>query len=119
MATAYIVAKVEDVPAGTHLVAEVAGREVGVFNIEGIYYALPNVCLHQSGPLCRGAVSGTVIANAETGWQREWVNDGQIVVCPWHALEFNITTGQCLAFPQRRLRTYPVRVEGNQIIVDI
>ena len=117
MAAEHVVARIEEVPEGSHLVVEVAGREVGVFNIGGRYYALPNVCIHQSGPLCRGAVSGTVTANAETGWQREWVNDGQIVVCPWHALEFNITTGQCLAFPQRRLRTYSVKVENDQITV--
>ena len=36
--------------------------EIGVFNVDGQYYALPNVCLHQFGPLCAGRISGTLSA---------------------------------------------------------
>src|SRR5258707_13128042 len=110
--TEYVVANVDDLPEGKHIVVNVRGREIGVFNVRGRYYALPNVCLHQNGPLCRGAISGTVIASAETGWKRAWGHDGEIIVCPWHSLEFNITTGQCLAYPHRSLPTYKVKVEG-------
>jgi nitrite reductase (NADH) small subunit len=117
MTQSYVVARVEDVPEGQHILVEVRGREIGLFNVRGRYYALPNACFHQNGPLCRGAVSGTVVANAETGWKRKWVYEGEIIVCPWHALEFNITTGQCLAYPKRRLPTWEVKVEGGQIIV--
>jgi nitrite reductase/ring-hydroxylating ferredoxin subunit len=113
----YEVATVEDIPEGQHIVVSVQGREIGVFNIRGRYYALPNVCFHQNGPLCLGAVSGTVIANSETGWKRTWGNEGEILVCPWHSLEFNVTTGQCLAYPKRRLPTYEVRVEDDRIKV--
>jgi nitrite reductase/ring-hydroxylating ferredoxin subunit len=45
------------------------------------------------------------------------VHEGQILTCPWHRLEFNITTGQCLAFPRRKLRSDPVTVEDGQIKV--
>jgi len=113
----YVVATVEDIPDGQHIVVKVHGREIGVFNVRGQYYALPNVCIHQNGPLCRGAVSGTVMASAETGWKRTWTNDGEIIVCPWHSLEFNVTTGQCLAYPKRRLPTYEVKLEDNEIKV--
>lgn len=119
MAAEHVVAGVEEIPEGKHIVVNVNGREIGVFNVRGQYYALPNVCIHQNGPLCRGAVSGTLRASAETGWKREWVHDGEIIVCPWHALEFNITTGQCLAHPRRRLPTYGVSVKDDQIIVEI
>ena len=111
----YTVANIEDVPEGQHIIVQVRGREIGVFNVGGRFYALPNACFHQNGPLCRGAVSGTVACSAETGWQRAWVHDGEIIVCPWHSLEFNITNGQCLAFPNRRLPTYEVRVGDGQI----
>lgn len=117
MSAEYAVASVSDVPEGQHIVVAVQGREIGIFNVHGQYYALPNACFHQNGPLCRGAVSGTVIASAETGWKKAWAFEGEIVVCPWHALEFNITTGQCLAYPKRRVPTYAVRVEGGQIKV--
>ena len=114
---AYPVAKVGEVPEGTHTVVEVRGREVGLFNVRGRYYALPNACFHQNGPLCKGATSGTVICDAETGWKRTWGRDGEIIVCPWHSLEFDVTTGQCLAYPKRKLPTWEVQVEGDQISV--
>jgi nitrite reductase (NADH) small subunit len=114
---AYAVAQVDDLPEGRHMVVEVRGREIGLFNVHGQYYALPNACFHQNGPLCRGAISGTVVVNAETGWKRTWACEGEIIVCPWHALEFNVTTGQCLAYPKRRLPSWEVKVEGTQIMV--
>jgi 3-phenylpropionate/trans-cinnamate dioxygenase ferredoxin subunit len=115
MTEEYVVATVDELPEGQHIVVEIGNREFGVFNVRGNYYALPNVCFHQNGPLCKGAVSGTVIASVETGWKREWTLDGEIIVCPWHSLEFNITTGQCLAYPNRHLPTYRVKVDGQQI----
>ena len=117
MSQPYVVAKVADVPEGEHLVVEVRGRSIGVFNVHGRYYALPNACFHQNGPLCQGAVSGTVIATAATGWQRAWQHEGEIIVCPWHALEFDITTGQCLAYPKRKLPTWEVQVNGDDLTV--
>jgi nitrite reductase/ring-hydroxylating ferredoxin subunit len=117
--TDYVVASAQDVADGQHILVNVRGREIGIFNIKGRYYALPNVCLHQNGPLCRGAVSGTVVANAETAWKRAWTREGEIIVCPWHSLEFDIATGACLAYPNRKLPTYPVRVEDQQLIVSL
>jgi nitrite reductase/ring-hydroxylating ferredoxin subunit len=119
MTVEYDVAHVADVPEGAHIVVEVAGREVGVFNVQGSYYALPNVCFHQNGPLCRGTVSGTLAASAETGWKLAWVHEGEIIVCPWHSLEYNIATGQCLAYPSRRLPTYLVRIDDERIKVTL
>jgi nitrite reductase/ring-hydroxylating ferredoxin subunit len=117
MSAEYVVARVEDLPEGTHKVVEAGGREIGIFNVRSHYYALPSNCLHQNGPLCRGTASGTVEANAETGWKPEWVRDGEIIVCPWHTAEFDIITGQCLADPRRRLTTYEVTVVGSEIKV--
>lgn len=117
MSAEYVVARVQDLPEGTHLVVMAKGREIGLFNVHGRYYAIPNVCVHQNGPLCRGAVSGTVKATAETSWKRAWVHEGEIIVCPWHSMEYNVTTGQCLAYPNRRLPTYEVRIVGQEIKV--
>ena len=115
----HIVARVGDIPEGQRLIVKIGEREVGVFNVHGQYYALPNICIHQAGPLCTGRISGTLVANAATQWKFQWAFDGEIITCPWHALEYNITTGQCLAFPKRRIRSYPVKVEDGQIIVVI
>jgi len=113
--TEYAVATISDFPAGTHRVVKVGSREIGIFNIGGKFYTLPNRCPHQLGPLCKGKISGTLIANQNTVWRPEWVHDGEIVTCPWHGLEYHVPTGQCLAFPEIRLRTYEVWVEDGTV----
>jgi nitrite reductase (NADH) small subunit len=117
MVRAYCVAQVTDIPEGTRRIVQVGDRQIGIFNVHGQYYALPNFCIHQGGPLCEGRVSGTVTANAATKWEFQWGFEGEIVTCPWHGLEFNIVTGQCVALPRRQLRTYPVVVDNGQIKV--
>src|SRR3954469_14707512 len=110
-----LVGTVEDLPEGSHKLVTVEGREMGIFNVHGNFYALPNACFHQNGPLCLGATSGTLIATEETEWKPAWVQEGEIVVCPWHSLEFNIVTGQCLAYPRKRLSSQCLRVRNGQI----
>lgn len=114
-----VLAEIEDFPAGTHRVVDVDGREIGVFNVDGRFYALPNLCPHQLGPLCAGRVSGTLAAKPETDWRPQWVHDGEIVTCPWHGLEYHVPTGQCLAYPEIRLRTYDVWVEDGAVKIRV
>ena len=70
-----------------------ANRELGVFNIDGSLHAIPNLCPHQRGPLCAGAVSGTIDYGPHTDWKLAWIWDGEVVTCPWHSLEFHVPTG--------------------------
>jgi nitrite reductase/ring-hydroxylating ferredoxin subunit len=93
----------------------VNGREIGIFHLQDGFYALPNLCPHQIGPLCKGRVSGTLASTAATNWKLQWVNDGEIVTCPWHGLEYHIPTGQCLAYPEIKLRSYEVWVEDGEV----
>jgi nitrite reductase (NADH) small subunit len=116
----HVVGDLADFPPGSHKVVRVGGRQIGVFNIVGTLYALPNLCPHQTGPLCETKrMTGTLESTAATGWLRIWVRDGEIVTCPWHGLEYHVPTGQCLAFPEIRLRTYDVKVEGNVVMVSV
>jgi nitrite reductase (NADH) small subunit len=113
-----VVGRLADFPEGTHRVVQVAGREVGIFNVHGTLHALPNLCPHQTGPLCTAArTTGTLVADAEHGHAPRWALDGEIVACPWHGLEYHIPTGRCLAFPEISLRTYPVWVDGEDVVV--
>jgi nitrite reductase (NADH) small subunit len=91
----------------------VAGKEIGIFNVRGNFYAIPNACIHQNGPLCLGAISGMLIADADTAWKRVWAQEGEVVVCPWHSLKFNVVTGQCLAYSTKKLPTYQLRVDDG------
>jgi nitrite reductase (NADH) small subunit len=108
--TTYVVARGDEIPPGERKIVEVAGRSIGVFNVDGSYYALRNACPHQGAPLCLGSIQGT----AETSRPGEyvWGREGQILRCPWHGWEFDLTTGRSVFNPHRmRVRSYPVTVE--------
>jgi nitrite reductase (NADH) small subunit len=111
----YVVAEAADFLVNTHRVVEVGTRKIGVFNLDGQFYALPNLCPHQLGPLATGKVSGTLTARQETGYKLEWTMEGEIVTCPWHGLEYHISSGQCLAYSEIKLRTYPVWIEDGLV----
>jgi nitrite reductase (NADH) small subunit len=110
-----VVGRVADFPDGTHRVVDVDGRSVGVFNIGGRLYGLLNRCAHQGGPLCEARrTTGTLVGD---GRRLEWAHEGEIVACPWHGLEYHVPTGQCLAFAHIRVRTYEVKVVGDEVVV--
>jgi nitrite reductase (NADH) small subunit len=118
--TEAVVGRLDDFPEGTHRVVEVGGRQVGVFNIAGRLYGLPNLCPHQTGPLCEGrAVTGTLTADAESDWRPRWTMEGEVVTCPWHGLEYHVPTGRCLAFPQITLRRFEVTVRDGDVVVSV
>ena len=113
----YVVGREADLPPGAHKVVRIRNLEVGVFNVDGTFYALPNMCPHQYGPLCEGTVGGAMRCGAETGWRFQWGRNGEILTCPWHGLEFDLKTGECLATKIHRVRQYPVRVVAGEICV--
>jgi nitrite reductase (NADH) small subunit len=116
--TEHVVGKACDVPPGSHRVVKIGRREIGVFNIDGVYYGLPNLCPHQTGPLCEGTgATGTLVSRAHNDWRFEWVYEGEIVACPWHGLEYHVPTGRCLAFPEIQLRRYDVVDDDGELKV--
>jgi nitrite reductase (NADH) small subunit len=115
----YGVARAEEVPAGAHRIVRAGNRELGLFNIAGEYHAIPNLCPHQRGPLCEGSVSGTLDYGPHTDWRLAWIWEDEVVTCPWHGLEFHVPTGQCLALPGIRLKTFAVRNEDGEILVTV
>jgi nitrite reductase/ring-hydroxylating ferredoxin subunit len=118
--TEVVVGRIADFPQGTHRVVQAGRREIGVFNIGGDLYALPNICPHQTGPLCAGRIAtGTLQADAETDWKPRWVMEDEVIACPWHGLEYHVPTGQCLAYPEITLRRYPVSVRDGDVVVTI
>ena len=70
-------------------------------NVAGDVYAMAGVCLHRGGPLGQGALHGNH------------------VVCPWHAWEWDCRTGANDYNPDQKLATYPVKIEGEDILIDI
>ena len=121
--TSVVVGRVEEIPPGQRkLVVPFRGRAgIGVFNIDGAFYALRNLCPHKSGPLCTGFISGRMVADLPPTTPDEgglaYADEGQIIRCPWHLWEFEIATGACLVDPGVRVKTYPVLIDDGQIIV--
>ncbi len=88
-----------DVPAGTGTVAEVGDHAIALFNIDGTFYAIDNTCIHRGGPLGEGEL------------------EGDCVSCPWHNWTYNVKTGACLTNPAAKVKTYEVKVEGENVTV--
>ena len=118
--TEVVVGRVADFPEGTHKVVLAGRREIGVFNIGGRFYGLPNVCPHQTGPLCAGRIAtGTLVADGDSDWKPRWTMQDEVIACPWHGLKYHVPTGQCLAYPEITLRRYPVEVRGDEVVVTV
>jgi len=111
----HIVATVDEIPPGGRKIVDVAGRSIGVFNLDGEYYALRNRCPHQGGELCRGPVSGFVTSSGPGDYQVE--RPGEFLRCPWHGWEFDIRSGQSWFDPGKtRVRAYEVFVSpGTEV----
>ncbi len=121
--TRVVVAKVWEIPPGERkIVVPFRGRAgIGVFNVKGDLFALRNICPHKRGPLCTGELTGRIEAAGPPSSQAAEVSvdgDGEILRCPWHQWPFEIATGRCLVDPKARVKTYPVRVVGNDIVVE-
>ncbi len=43
---------------------------------------------------------------------------GEIPRCPWHQRAFDIASGRCLVNPRLRAKTYPVKIDGDDIVVE-
>ena len=86
-----------DVKPGQGIVAEVNGKTVAVFNIDGAFHAIDNTCIHRGGPLGEGELEGSV------------------VTCPWHGWQYDVSTGACVANPAAKVERYEVKVEGTDV----
>jgi len=112
----HVVATVDEIAPGSCKLATIKGREIGVFNVAGAFYALANRCPHAGGPMCRGTVGPLVRSTVPGEYRLE--RDGEFLRCPWHGWEFDIKTGQSWCDPSRiALRTYAAKVEPGMEVV--
>ena len=113
----YRVAPLAELDAdGDRLIVDVEGQEVAVFRIDGEYHALPNYCPHQAAPLCEGSLTGRMVVG-EDGWEWEYVQEGEIITCPWHGWKFNVRTGTNIKDQSVAVPTYDVEVEDDDLYV--
>ncbi len=102
MVRSITVAKTSDVKPGQMKSFDVNGKRILVANWEGTYFATEDVCTHDNGTLSDGELI-----------------DGEIE-CPRHGGRFDVRTGAVAALPPMfPIKTYPVHIEGDQILVDL
>src|SRR5260221_4435491 len=88
-------------PPGSMLEFRTGDRQVAICNVGGQFHAIDNECPHHGGPLAQGALHG------------------KMVVCPFHAWEFDCTTGECDFNPAIQVKRYTMKVEGGELFVDM
>lgn len=99
---------------GERRIIEVEGlpHSIGVFNVDGTFHALANVCPHQLAPLCEGEITGETVSDKVDDYRR--IREGEVIQCPWHGWKFNIEDGTSVFNPHElRTRTYEVAVEES------
>ena len=91
-----------DVAEGAAIKIESGDLTFAVFNVEGEFYVMDDVCSHGPGSLSEGFIEGDVIE------------------CPFHQGQFNIRTGEVVMPPcMIPQKTYPVAVEDGKILIDV
>lgn len=93
------VARLSDLDVRGRTVVTVEGARVAIVRVEGELFAFQDTCPHREGSLSEGDLEGFVMH------------------CPLHAWPFDVRTGLCPIIRGARIRTYPLRVVGEEIQV--
>lgn len=94
------VAKTDEIPEGQGRAFPVEEQLIAIFQVNGQFLAIDDICPHQGASLAEGHVC-----------------EGE-VACPWHAWRFRLDDGTWADNPRLRVNSYEVRVEGDQILVN-
>jgi len=98
---------------------DVDGRALVVVRKGDTFYAVRDTCAHQGARLSNGRVGGTTLP-CEPGSPVLYGRCGEVLTCPWHGWEYDLTTGQTLADPRgARVRSYPAWLEGARVFVEL
>ena len=93
-------AKVDELPPGQMKWVAVNGDRRVLANVEGMFYAISDVCGHRNAPLSRGKLQGYVVE------------------CPLHFAQFDIRTGELVSGPvSAAVQVYEVRVEEGTVYI--
>ena len=94
--------RIDDVPVGDLRQFRVMGHEILVVNLNGIFFCLDARCTHAGAPLAEGEIRGDVLT------------------CPWHGSQFNVTDGSVVRGPaERPLKAYRSTVEKDFLNVEL
>lgn len=94
-------AKIQDIPEGKGVVSNLDGTPVAIFHVSGKFHAISNTCAHRGGPLSEGECAGPV------------------VTCPWHGWQYDVTSGCSPENPKVKVASFPLKVEGDDVWVEV
>ena len=95
----HVVAAAGEIPPGGRKLVTVRGRQIGIFNHGGEYFALLNRCPHKRGRLSQGIVHG------------------HAVTCPLHNWNIALATGEAQGADEGCTPVIPVKVSGNRVLL--
>ncbi len=96
------IAETSELSPGECKSVEVEGQTIALFNVGGTFYAIDGTCTHVGGPLGEGTLRG------------------EVVTCPWHGAQFDVTTGAVLRPPAGSDEPcFPVKIEGSDVLVEL
>lgn len=102
MADYVTVCSISELPPGRREVFEINSRWVAVFNIDGKFYAIEDLCTHDEGPLAEGEI------------------EGHEIKCPRHGAKFDLRSGKVLTAPALvDVPWYEVRIQDDAVQVKI
>jgi anthranilate 1,2-dioxygenase ferredoxin component len=90
-----------DFPEEGKLATKLGGWYVLVGKTDEGLFAVNDRCTHQASLLSGGRIRRGA------------------VMCPLHGARFDMASGQCIGGAYRDLRTFPLRIEGGMIEVDV
>jgi len=96
------VANCREIPPGGKKLVDLDGRAIALFNVDGQYFAIDDICTHDGGPLAEGELEGTSIR------------------CPRHGARFDVRTGKALSFPAfEPVATLTTEVRDDEVFIVI
>jgi nitrite reductase/ring-hydroxylating ferredoxin subunit len=115
-----LVGKISEFKDGDRRIVFVGDHEIGVFRENGTFYAYSKYCLHQGGPACEGLTIAKVeerIMPDKTSRGLYFSETELHFVCPWHGMEYDMKTGECVSDRKMKLRRYKILQKGDDIYV--
>ncbi len=103
MSTAWIyIASKVDVPEDDVMGIDINAKSIALYQVDGEIFATDNICTHGNARLCDGFL------------------EGHEIECPLHQGKFDIRNGKAMCAPLTEdIRTYPVKIEGGRVFVEI
>lgn len=108
----YPVAKITEINPGERKIVTIKTIEIGLFNVEGKFYAIHNYCPHMGAPICSGFINRTVNSNSPGNYI---YGEKLVIRCPWHRWEFDLESGECLIDTYKRIKTFELSIQDEWI----